>query len=100
MKAKDAAISSVLCGILHAPISFVTVLCLGRHADWYLIPMYPFEVLISSQRYLVAWVFLAVGALRYSSMLFFVLTAQNRIRVVLILALLQIGAVVLALMTR
>jgi len=100
MKTKEAVGVSLLFSILHMPISYVAVLCLGYHADWYLIPVYPIEVLISSHRHLTAWIFLSVGALRYSAMLFAVMTAKRRMRVVLALLLCQIGAALAALATR
>ncbi len=100
MKPKEAAVVSLLCSILHMPFSFVAVLCLGYQADWYLIPVYPFEVLISSQSHLVEWIFLSVGALRYSVMLFAVMTAKKRLRVVCALVMCQIGAAIFALLTR
>lgn len=100
MKPKEAVVTAILCSVLHMPISFVAVLCLGYHADWYLIPVYPFEVLISSQRHLVAWLFLSIGALRYSAMLFAVMTAKRRLRVVSALVLCQVGTAIAALATR
>ena len=100
MNIKNAVSNSFLIGALHMPFSFLAVLILGRYADWYLIPVYPFEVLISSRSHLVEWIFLSVGALRYSVMLFAVMTAKKRLRVVSALVLCQIGAAIIALSTR
>lgn len=100
MKAKEAAGVALLCSILHMPFSYVAVLCLGHHADWYLIPVYPIEVMISSHRHLTAWMFLLVGAFRYSAMLFVLLTAKKRLQVASALLLCQIGAAIGAFASR
>lgn len=100
MKPKEAALLAFLVSVVHMPASFIAVLCLGYHADWYLIPVYPIEVLISSQRHLEEWQFLSVGALRYSVMLFAVIMAEKRLRLITILGLCQIATAIAAFASR
>lgn len=97
---KSVAFSAVLLGLLVFPFSFAVTLALGYSCYWFLIPVFPIEMLLYKWGFVRDWGFFAVGAGRLSLVFFCVLVANRRARVISLIVVVQTIAAVWAYLQR